>query len=45
MFPKKKETMSAEVFKNYKKNICKTVNERRSVEMVRINKKSVYKKF
>jgi hypothetical protein len=37
--------MSIEVFKNYKKNIYKPVNERRQVEMTRMNKKSVYKKF
>jgi len=37
--------MSTEILKNYKKNIAKPLNERRNVEMVRINKKSVYKKF
>ena len=37
--------MKVESFKNYKKQIFKSVNERRKTEMELVNKKSVYKKY
>ena len=44
-FPKFKQKMSAEIFKNYKKQIYRPITEKRKAEMAKINKKSVYKSF
>ena len=43
MYPKHQAKISAEVFKLYKKQIFKPLNERRKVEIIKLNKKSMYK--